>query len=250
MIKDDTVTVYDSPAALARGAAELVTRVANESAARRGRFHLVLSGGSTPRPLFKLLAREYRNAVPWRQTHVFWSDERYVPPDDRASNFGHAEADLLQHVPIPATYVHRIPTDFRSSASAAIEYEVKLRSLFPNTDVPEFDLVLLGLGGDGHTASLFPGNSAAADRWVTAVVGPDYRPPRERITLTMKALNGARVAAFLVCGREKHRALQSVLSSASSELPAAMVRPREELIWIVDRAAYEGGEAVAGADRM
>lgn len=238
MVKDDAVKVFESQSGLSREAAELVKRVAADSVRRRGRFNLVLSGGTTPRPLFKLLAREYRHAIAWRKTHVFWSDERYVAPDHRDSNFAAAEADLIQHVPIPATQVHRIPTDFRSHESAAIEYEVKLRSLFPAADAPEFDLVLLGLGGDGHTASLFPGQSPATDKWVAGVSGPDYRPPRDRITLTPAALNGARVAAFLVCGDEKHQALRSLLSGSRADLPAALIHPREELIWLVDRRAY------------
>ncbi len=246
MTRSDEVQVFASLSELSRAAADLVKKVADESVARHGRFHLVLSGGSTPRPLFKLLARDYRHAIPWRTTHVFWSDERYVPPDHHDSNFATAESDLIQHVPIPAMQVHRIPTDFRSSESAAIEYDVTLNSLFPNAEVPQFDLALLGLGADGHTASLFPGASYDGNRWVAAVVGPSYRPPRERITLTPRALNGSRIAAFLVCGPEKHRAVQSLLGSTATALPAAEIRPRERLIWLIDRPAHDGHDHAAG----
>lgn len=238
MTESDGVQVYETLSDLSRAAAELVGTVARESAAARGRFNLVLSGGSTPRALFKLLARDYKDAVPWRNTHVFWSDERYVAPDHLDSNFAAAEADLLQHVPVSPTQVHRIPTDFRSPASAAIEYDVKLHSLFPDAEAPEFDLALLGLGADGHTASLFPGDSLDSDRWAAAVVAPDYHSPRDRITLTPKALNGTRIAAFLVSGEEKYHALQKLVGLGDADLPAAAIHPREKLIWLVDRPAF------------
>lgn len=238
MREKDEVKVFETLSELSRAAAELVENVARQSAAAHGRFNLVLSGGSTPRPLFKLLARDYKDAIPWRKTHVFWSDERYVAPDHLDSNFAAAESDLLQHVPILPAQVHRVPTDFRSPASAAIEYGVKLHSLFPDADAPEFDLALLGLGADGHTASLFPGASLDGNRWVAAVVGPDYHSPRNRITLTPTALNGTRIAAFLVSGEEKYHALQRVLGSGDANLPAAAIHPREKLIWLVDRPAF------------
>ena len=240
-VRDDTIRVFDSLDALSAEAAGLVVQTATDAVRRRGRFDLVLSGGSTPRRLFKLLARLDRKAMPWKKTHVFWSDERYVPPDSRDSNFAAAEADLLQHVHVPPLQIHRVPTDYHSHESAAIEYETRLRTLFPNVDSPPFDLALLGIGDDGHTASLFPGSSILENdrRWAAAVTGPEYRPPIHRITLTLRALNGARVAAFLVAGADKREALRGVLSGAAAELPAARIRPREELIWMVDRDAYD-----------
>ena len=240
MTGKDAVQVFESLSELSRAAAELIKKEALKSASARGRFNLVLSGGSTPRRLFKLLAREYRDSIPWRQTHVFWSDERYVAPDHLESNFAAAEADVLQHVPIPALQVHRIPTDFHSPESAAIEYDVKLHNLFPTGDAPGFDLALLGIGADGHTASIFPGSPMDSDRWVAAVVGPEHHPVRNRITLTPKALNGARVATFLVSGPEKHGVLQSLFAAKGEHLPAAAIHPREQLIWLVDRAAHDG----------
>ena len=243
MTGKDAVQVFESLSDLSRATAELIKKEALKSASARGRFNLVLSGGSTPRRLFKLLAREYRDAIPWRKTHVFWSDERYVAPDHLESNFAAAEADFLQHVAVPALQVHRIPTDFRAPKSAAIEYEVKLHTLFPTGAAPEFDLALLGIGADGHTASLFPGSPIDIDRWVTAVEGPEHLAVRNRITLTPKALNGARVAAFLVSGPEKHHVLQSLFAAEGTNLPAAAIHPREKLIWLVDRAAHDGESA-------
>lgn len=241
MIRRDAVQVFETGSELSRAAAELLKKVALDTTARRGRFTVVLPGGSTPRPLFRLLAREYRDVIPWSKAHVFWSDERYVPPDHPDSNFAAAEADLLLHVKIPPIQIHRIPTDFRSPDAAAIEYEVRLRSLFPTDDAPAFDLALLGLGADGHTASLFPGALQDDDRWVAAVLGPPGRPPRERITLTAKALNGAGTAVFLVAGVEKHYAIGSLLDQRGANLPAAAIHPRDDLIWMIDRAAYGGG---------
>lgn len=243
MTGEDTVQVFESLSELSRAAAELIKKEALKSTSARGRFNLVLSGGSTPRKLFKLLAREYGDAIPWRKTHVFWSDERYVAPDHLESNFAAAEADFLQHVPIPALQVHRIPTDFHAPESAAIEYDVKLHNLFPTGDSPAFDLALLGIGADGHTASIFPGSPIDVDRWVAAVVGPEHYAVRQRITLTPKALNGARVAAFLVSGPEKQRVLKSLFAPDGAHLPAAAIHPREELIWLVDRAAHDGESA-------
>lgn len=239
--RNDTIKVFDSLDALSAEAADLVRRMASDSVGQRGRFNLVLSGGSTPRRLFKLLARMDRGSIPWKQTHVFWADERYVAPDSRESNFAAAAADLLQHVQIPPLQIHRIPTDYHSHEAAAIEYEMRLRSLFRDFDSPAFDLALLGMGGDGHTASLFPGVSISYDsrRWAAAVTAPEYRPPIYRITLTLSALNGARVAAFLVTGADKRDTLHDVLGGASPDLPAARIRPREELIWMVDRAAFD-----------
>lgn len=242
MPTDRAIHVFDNPVVLSRAAAELFEEEAHSAAAARGRFTLVLSGGSTPRRLFERLAAHYRDRIPWKRTHVFWSDERYVPPDHPESNFALAESKLLPYVHVPPSQIHRIPTEFASHETSALEYEVTLRRQFPRDDAPSFDLVQLGLGGDGHTASLFPGLLPDGDRWVEAVVGPAYRPPPERITLTFKALNGARTVVFLVTGKEKHRALRAVLDEpdAHPNLPATRIRPSGGVVWLVDRPAYDG----------
>ena len=242
MTSERTVHVFDDPDALSRAAADLIEREASAAVAARGRFTLVLSGGSTPGRLFHHLAADRRDSIPWRSAHLFWSDERFVPPDHPDSNFAMAQAKLLPHLRIPSSHIHRIPTELASHEAAAIEYEVTLRRCFPNDDAPSFDVVLLGLGGDGHTASLFPGLIPAGEHWVAAVTGPAYRPPPDRVTLTFNALNGARTIAFLVTGKEKHGALRAVLDEPElhPDLPAAHIRPRGNLAWLVDRQAYDG----------
>ncbi len=239
MPTDALVHVFDDADLLSRAAADLLEREALAAVDARGRFSLVLSGGSTPRRLFTLLAEDYRSRIPWQDTHVYWSDERFVPPDHPDSNVGSATESLLSHVQIPPAQIHRILTDLASPAAAATAYEALLRRHFPG-DAPTFDLVLLGMGPDGHTASLFPGRSLASDHWVEAVTGPEYRPPRERITLSLKAINGARTIAFLVTGKEKHGALRAVIDAPEShpDLPAAHIRPRGRVEWFVDRQAH------------
>lgn len=235
--------VFDDSLELSRSAARLIENAAQCAVRERGRFTLVLSGGTTPRRLFEHVARHQNRDLPWQRTHLFWSDERFVPPDHPHSNFALAEATLLPHLHIPPTQIHRVPTERASHESSAIDYEVVLRNCFPHRDTPAFDLVLLGLGADGHTASLFPGFVPDPDRWVQPVTGPPDRPPIHRITMTYTALNGARTVAFLVTGVEKHAALRAVIDSPDShpEFPAAHIQPQERLEWFVDRAAYEGG---------
>ena len=234
------------PDALAELAAKEVAEVASRAVAERGRFTLALSGGSTPRRLYGLLAdgkAPFRERVPWERTHVFFGDERHVPPDHPESNYGMARETLLTHV--PAASVHRIRGEEPDAAQAALAYERELREFFgvraPDAAPPQIDLVLLGLGPDGHTASLFPGTEGLEERrrWVVAVFVEKLRT--HRITLTFPVLNRAREVLFLVSGSDKAQALSRVFARERGEdsPPAARVRPEAgELIWIVDRAAY------------
>lgn len=234
----------DAPA-LARMAAEEVVRRAEAALLARGRFAVALSGGSTPRALHALLAdpgEPFRARMPWSSTLVFFGDERNVPPDHPDSNYGMARATLLSKVPIPVENVHRMRGEIEADA-AAREYEAALRRALggdrPGAGaVPRLDLVLLGLGADGHTASLFPGDPALEEpqRLVVAPWAEHLRA--HRITLTLPALAAARAIAFVVSGQEKASRAADVLEGRGSSLPAGRVRPADgDLLWLLDAPA-------------
>ena len=233
------VRVCTDTADLSRRAAEAVVDRINNAVRTRGKCSIVLSGGSTPRTLYRLLASEFAARIPWAHAHVFWGDERYVAPEDPRSNFGMAKQTLLDHVSCPAANVHRMPTHFADACVAARDYERRLRSRFDG-EWPDFDLVLLGLGDDGHTASLFPGSLALAEktRWVVATKAP--AEPPSRLTLTLPALTGAASIYVLVAGSNKALALRHVLEGVGDWIryPAAGVRlGTGTVIWWVDREA-------------
>jgi 6-phosphogluconolactonase len=213
----------------------------------RDRFTVALAGGSTPRALYRLLADDkgpYRTRVPWESTHVFFGDERMVPPDDPESNARMAFEALLRHVPVPEEQVHRIRGENPDPERAAEEYEEMLRSTFrlAGRERPRFDLVLLGLGADGHTASLFPGDRALEERDRLVVPSTAPVPPRSRVTLTLPVLNNASSVLFLVSGATKAPAVQRV--RRGENLPAARVRPENgALLWLCDRPAAGPGPA-------
>lgn len=229
--------------ALSRAAAESLAALAEASVEESGRFTLALSGGKTPRTLYRLLAADYRNTIPWRQVHVFWGDERYLPPDHPRSDYRMACKTLLDRVPIPEENVHPMPTLFPEPQQAAQTYQATLRAHFPG-QWPRFDLVLLGLGADGHTASLFPNNPALDEqsRWVVAVHAEAADPP-VRLTLTLPAINHAANIHFLVAGKDKAPALQRTLASGADpkSSPASAIAPVDgKLVWWVDEAAARG----------
>jgi 6-phosphogluconolactonase len=237
-VKPD-LRVFSDVNELSLRAAEAAARTINDAVRSTGRCSLVLSGGNTPRVLYGLLASRFREQIPWARVHVFWGDERYVAPDDAQSNYRMAKETLLDHVLCPAANVHPIPTHFSDPDAAARAYEATLRSYFsgqPST----FDLVLLGLGPEGHTASRFPRSPALVEttRWVTAVTAP--ADPPMRLTLTFAALTRAANAYFLVTGSNKARALHEVLTGNADPnmFPAAGVRlAAGRLTWWVDREA-------------
>ena len=223
-------------------AGEAAVRTISEAARSRGRCSLVLAGGSTPRTLYGLLASRFEQEIPWSLVHVFWGDERYVPLADAKSNYRMAKETLLDHVPCPAANVHPMPTHFASPEAAARDYEATLRTFFAG-ERPCFDLVLLGLGPEGHTASLFPGSPVLAEsmRWVRAVSVPADSPTR--LTLTWPALTGASNIYVLVTGSNKAQALRHVVGDAPDEhlYPAARIRLAEgAVIWWVDKEAAGG----------
>jgi 6-phosphogluconolactonase len=231
---------------LAARAAEFVTATAEEAVKERGCFAVALAGGSTPEPMYALLAQaERQDAIPWSKTHVFFSDERFVPHTDARSNFGMAQRSLLNHVPIVPSQVFPIQTDCESAAVAAAEYAERIASFFAvhvNDPPPRFDLVLLGMGDDGHTASLFPGSPTlrVTDAWVTWSLPGVKQEPVDRVTMTYPIINAARRVAFLVSGRKKAEVLREVLEgrAAREEYPAAGVCPDPGTVaWFVDQAA-------------
>jgi 6-phosphogluconolactonase len=238
MMQPEIVIAPDSTA-LAHEAARRLVNLARDAVGSRGRFSLVLSGGSTPGALYRLLAEEpYRSQLPWGQLHLFWGDERAVPPDDPASNYRLAYSSLIEHVPIPPENIHRIHGELPAEP-AARSYENVLHHYFcgPRT---RFDLVLLGLGRDGHTASLFPGSDVLqeTERLAAAVEAHYQNRPAHRITLTLPALNSARQVWFLVTGSDKAGIVSRVMEDPGGDLPAQQVRPvAGQLTWGLDTAA-------------
>jgi 6-phosphogluconolactonase len=235
------IRVVDSPEALAEAAAATIARLAGEAVAARDRFTLVLSGGDTPRATYeRLAAPPFRDRMPWDRTWVFFGDERGVPPEHRDSNYGMARAALLDRVPVSPARVFRIRGEIEDPEAAALDYAQTLgRELgLRRGEWPRFDLVLLGLGVDGHVASLFPGSPAAREvfRPIVAVHAAAAAIP-QRFTLTLPALNAAAHVMFLVAGPEKAKIVKGVLQD-EAPVPASMVRPPDgHLLWLIDRAA-------------
>ncbi len=225
--------------ALAAEAIGVVADAAADAIRERGRFVVALAGGTTPKGLYaRLAAPPVRQRLDWSRTWIFFGDERCVPPTDKDSNYLMAYEAMLGAVPIPPDQIFRIPGEAPDPTAAAAEYERRLRATFEPAPV-RFDLILLGMGVDGHTASLFPG-SPALDERVRLVVALDARAAavRARITLTLPVLNAARHVLLLVSGAEKARPVADALRNAASTLPVARVRPTGGLLtWLLDRAA-------------
>jgi 6-phosphogluconolactonase len=242
-------------AEVARAAARRFVDWAWQAIARDGLFNVALSGGSTPREMYRLLGtQEFRTQIDWPRVRLFWGDERAVPPDDPDSNYGMVRRELLLRVPIPSENVHRMEAEASPIGRAAHKYEALLREWLPVDDrgFPVFHLVLLGLGADGHTASLFPGARLLREttRWVsTPSLG---KTGTRRMTLTLPVLEAAQRILFLVTGSEKAAMLRVVLCGGTDrELPAQMVQARNgERIFLVDEAAARllPVEAQASAD--
>jgi 6-phosphogluconolactonase len=246
------IQILADAAALADFAALQFIQIAGDSIAAWGRFCIVLAGGSTPRLLYSLLAQPSKmEQIDWSRMQVYWGDERCVPPDDPNSNYLMARQALLDYVPLPAENVHRIFGELEPD-NAALNYENELSYGFPEAKVPRFDLVLLGLAEDGHTASLFPGTPALSEtkRWVVSVEHSTPPPPLVgRISLTLPALNAAANILFLVSGLGKAAIFSQVMQNQDSPnlLPAQLVRPQDgRLVWAVDRAA--AGDYLIHAD--
>jgi 6-phosphogluconolactonase len=234
-----------TPQELFEAAAEEVVRAANQAVSQRGRFTLALSGGSTPKNLYTLLATNARTSLPWDRTYFFWSDERHVPPSHPESNYRMAEEAMLSKIPVAASNVFRVPTENPDAAAAAEAYEQTLRKFFAveANHVPRFDLILLGMGPDGHTASLFPETAALREKSRLVVANWVEKLKTSRITFTLPLLNAAHCVAFLVSGVDKASALHEVLegNAPGEQYPAKLVQPSDgKLIWFLDRAAASG----------
>jgi len=222
--------------ALSRGALDELLSVMREAIRQRGRFVIALSGGQTPAKMYALWAKA---ETPWDRVHLFWGDERYVPQDDPLSNYRMTREALIAHVAIPAGNVHPVPTSLATPEKAAEAYDAELRAFF-GAEAPAFDLQLLGLGVEGHTASLFPGSPALEEkqRWVMAVEAA--AKPTRRLTFTPLVLNQGRNTFFLVGGADKREiltALRAEPDSKASQYPAARIRPVGRTQWFLDQAA-------------
>jgi 6-phosphogluconolactonase len=229
--------VYETPEELAEAAAREFVARAEGAINALGRFAVVLAGGSTPKATYQALARDYADKLDWGRVHVFFGDERTVPPDHEDSNYRMAHEALLSRVPVGG--VHRMRGEL-PPAEAAAAYEEELRKFFGPEGVPAFDLILLGIGEDGHTASLFPETSAldVTDRWVVA--NPVLKLETTRLTLTVPVINAAMAVAFLVAGEGKAKALKEILEGDADPrgYPAKFIRPEGgDLTWMVDKAA-------------
>jgi 6-phosphogluconolactonase len=233
--------VFPSRAALADAAASRIAEALGEAIDDRGKASLVLAGGSTPEPVYRRLAMTHADALDWSAVHVFWGDERCVPPDHPDSNYRMARKAFLDTLDIPETRIHRMRCE-RGVEDAVDAYATVLRTFFEDADAL-FDVTLLGLGEDGHTASLFP-DSPLVDTpsgWVAHTEAPASSPVTERLTLTLPALNASRVVLFLVSGEGKREVLHAILHPTQNGLfPAARVRPVGSLEWFVDEAAHGG----------
>lgn len=238
-----TIEILSDSEVLALRAADLLALAAQESAAARGRFAVALSGGETPRSLYRLLARQqFSQKIPWRRVHLYWGDERCVPPEDPASNYRMAREAFIRHVPIADANVHRMRGEDAPEEAATI-YDAELHGLAaaerPPSEVPVFDLVVLGLGRDGHTASLFPhaGALTEEERFCVATQAPDGSA---RLTITPTVINAARRVLILVSGADKAGMLAEVLEGlrVPAAVPAQGIAPAHGTLgWLVDEAA-------------
>ncbi len=232
--------IFNNLEKLSRFAAKLFVEQAMRAITERNQFLVALNGGNTPTRLFQLLAKEYRDQVNWSKVNIFWGDERCVPPEDPASSYGQTRNILLGHVPVPDLNIQRIKGEL-GPAEASKAYSFTLKDFAsPSYDWPRFDLVYLGMGEDGHTASLFPGSPINVSEPTMPVTAHYQDRPANRVTLTPLVFNSARMVAFMATGEEKAITLAEVLSDRyNPELyPAQRINPKEgELIWLVDEDA-------------
>jgi len=240
MERQSNLFVFESPEQLALAAAERFVECALELQGTTESFSVALAGGNTPRRVYELLATEpFKNQVAWSEVHLFFGDERCVPPEHRDSNYAMANEALISKVPIPANNVHRIIGEGNANENA-LAYEDELRTYFAGLAWPRFDLVLLGMGEDGHTASLFPNSAALKEmsRWVVSTRNEQLG--QDRITLTVPVFNHARRLTFLVAGQKKAQRLKEVLrpQPGSEQLPVQAITPIQGMLeWLVDADA-------------
>ncbi len=232
------VLVLADPEALSRSAADLVSAAIEAAAAAKSTVRLVVSGGSTPRRLYTLLGEPpWRERIEWKKVHLFWADERCVPPDHNESNYRLVAGTLLSRVDLPEDRIHRIRGE-KDPEPAAQAYEEEILAFFRPAALPVFDLILLGAGEDGHTASLFPGSPVLREKKRLAV--PVYReaPKHNRVTLTLPVLNHAAHILFLASGRSKAAVVHEIVEDGNpKQYPAGLVQPSSGVTWMIDREA-------------
>jgi len=238
------IVVLDDAAALSLKAAEILVGCISEALSRKEQFSVALSGGSTPKALYSLLAEDgsFKNNIPWGKIHFFWGDERHVPPQDEQSNYRMASEIMLAQAHVRAENIHRMQTEQPDAGKVAQDYEQELRTFFQLTagQLPVFDFNLLGIGPDGHTASLFPGTQALYEHNRLVVANWVEKFKTHRITMTAPVLNNADEIIVLVSGQEKADVLQQILEGdhQPDRLPAQLIRPTHgRLTWLVDQAA-------------
>ena len=236
------IRILTTPQELFAAAGEEVVRAADEAVNARGKFTLALSGGSTPKALYNLLATNARTALPWDRIYFFWGDERHVPPTDPDSNYRMVNEAMLSKVPVAPANVFRMEAENPDASAAAAAYEQTLRKFFQldANGVPRFDLILLGMGPDGHTASLFPGTEGLKEKSRLVIANWVEKLKTHRLSFALPVLNAGRCVAFLVSGTDKAPALKAVLegNDPGEQYPAKLVQPKDgKLIWFLDRAA-------------
>jgi len=234
---------------VSRRAADAIVTAIDDAVVRQGRCSIAVAGGNTPRPVYRLLATQFKEQIPWAVVHVFFGDERFVPAGDPQRNETMVREALIDHVRCPPSHVHAVPAA-STAADAAAQYEAALRRHF-RTDWPRFDVVLLGLGEDAHTASLFPHSPALREqrRWAVEAIAP--AEPRVRVTLTLPVFNHAALVYFVATGASKAPALRLALEETDFDsYPAAGVRPARPVVWWVDRNAARAMETRDGHDRV
>ena len=237
------IHVVNSAAELFQTAAAEFVQSATKAIAAKGRFSVALSGGSTPKALYSLLAAGTTPPIPWDKVFFFWGDERHVPPDDLESNYRMANEALLSKISACPENVFRIPAEEKDASAAANSYEQTLREFFHlgPSEFPRFDLILLGIGTEGHTASLFPGTPALKETQRLVVANWVEKLRTDRITFTLPVLNRAACVMFLVSGAGKAEIVQQIFERPEEDLPAQRVRPSDgRLLWLVDAAAAAG----------
>jgi 6-phosphogluconolactonase len=239
MIHEANIFVFDDNEGVADYAVTLWIEMSSEAIVDKGSFMAALSGGKTPVEFYKRLAAS-KDVLSWDRIHIFFADERFVPPAHRESNYGLIKKHLLSHVKMPDENVHRIQTEGITLVQSATRYEEDIRRFFgyKGDTMPRFDLIMLGIGEDGHTASLFPGKVSLKERTRLAIPVTAEKFPNKRITLTLPAINSARKIMFLVSGRDKAKVVKQIVEGKRSGLPVSRVQPKQGVVYfVIDKRA-------------
>ncbi len=229
------VILHPNPDSVARDAAEHFVKIGTEAILARGKFLVALSGGSTPKAMYEyLLQPQYKDAIDWSVVHIFWSDERFVPYDNSASTYGSTKALFIDELSIPAENVHPMPTE-TTLEDASDDYTKTIQKVF-GSELPKFDLIYLGMGPDGHTASLFPGHEITEGTGMIAIERNSPKPPAERLSFTSQLINNAYIVIFLITGEDKAEMVHKILTEGEkANAPAAQIFGN--VIWLLDDAA-------------